>query len=184
MRVVARRGRRAGVDQRGQRRVTRRPDVERNAHRRRRDAVEDDAAHAIRVAAQVFQRDTRAVRAAPQIDPVVAHRRAHGVEIGDPRLGRVLARIDAARGELARARGGAVHWIDVERGAKRILRRERCAVERRRPAGASRVDEDDVAILAHAGQLRGEGAEVRCRLSGPAGEDEQRIGLRIERVCG
>ena len=60
---------RTGADERGQRRVARRPDVERDAHRRRRDAVEHDAAHALRMAPQVFQRDARSIRAAPQVDP-------------------------------------------------------------------------------------------------------------------
>ena len=57
-------------------------------------------------------------------------------------------------------------------------------VERRRAAGAALVDEHDVAVLAHAGQRRGEGAEEARRLAGAAGEDEQRVGARIERVGG
>ena len=139
-----------------ERAIARRPDVERDDHRRRRDAVEHDAAHAVRMAAQVFERDARAVGAAPEVDLRVAERGAHRVEVGDPRGGRVLRGVDAARGELLRARGGLRHRIELERRVDAVVGLERGAGERRRAAGAALVDEHDVAVLAHAGQLRGE----------------------------
>ena len=178
----ARRRLRARVEDRGERDFARRPDVERGSHRRRRDAVEHDAAHVVRVPAQIFLRGARAVRAAPEVDLVVAQRRAHRVEIGDPRRRRVLRGVDALRGELLRAGGRLRHRIELERRLEAVVGLERRADERRRAAGAALVDEHDVAILAHAGQRRGERSEEARRLAGAAGENEQRIGARVQRV--
>ena len=74
MRAAARRRRLAGGEQRVERLLARRPDVERDLQRRRRDAVEHDAAHAVAVAAQVLVRDARAVAAAPQVPARIAER--------------------------------------------------------------------------------------------------------------
>ena len=136
----------------------------------------------LRVPAQVFQRRARPVGAAPEIDPVVAQRRARRIEIRDPRRRRVLRGIHALRGQLARAGSGLRHRIELERAFEAVVGLERRADERRRPAGAALVDEDDVAILADAGQRGGERTEKARGLTGPAGENEQRVGARVQRV--
>ncbi len=166
-------------------RVARRPDFQRDAHVGRRDAVEHHAAHAIRMAPRVFHRRARAVRAAPEVDAVVAERGAHRVEIGDPRGGRVLGRVDAPGREFRGAGLRARHRVEFQRGFDvAFVELERGAGERRAAAGAALVDEDDVAVLAHPVELGGERPEVRRRLARAAGEDEQRVALRSQGVGG
>ena len=172
----------AGVDHVRQRRVARRPDVEAHAKRRRGDAVEHDAAHAVAMTAHVLERRARAVRPAPQVHPWITERRAHRVEIRDECGGRVLRGVDALCGELARASLRLRFGIELERRVDAVVGLERRAFERRRAAGAALVDEHDVAVLAHVDELHRERTQMRSRLSRPAGEHEQRVGARIERV--
>ena len=58
----------------------------------------------------------------------------------------------------------------------------RCAVERRGAPGPTLVDENDIALAAYRVQLRHEWGELRRRLARTARQDEQRIGLRRQRV--
>src|SRR5262245_13729737 len=134
--------------------------------------------------AEVLERCPSPVRAAPKVDPRIAERGTHGLEVLDPRRRRVLRGIDAARRELGRAIGGARHDVDVERALEALVRLERFAVERRRAPGATLVDEYDVAILADIEEQRCEGSEIGRRLPWAPGQDEQRIGARTQRVRG
>ena len=59
---------------------------------------------------------------------------------------------------------------------------ERLACERSAASRAALVDQHDVTMPPHLGQPGREGRERARRLTGPAGEDQQRIGLRVERV--
>jgi hypothetical protein len=63
-----------------------------------------------------------------------------------------------------------------------VARLERGARQRRRAPGAALVDQHHVARAPQFGEARGEGREMRRRLSRSAGEYDQRIVLRIDRV--
>jgi hypothetical protein len=130
--------------------------------------------------AHVLECDTRAVAAAPQVPPRHAQRLAYCLEIRDPRRGRVLREVDAASGELGDALARPGQRIDVQHVLG--IGPERRAVERRAATGAALVYEDHVAAAPHFDQARRERCERACGLAGSAGEYQQRIGLRRERV--
>ena len=147
MRRAARGRLRAGREDRVERALARRPDVEADDHRRRRDAVQHDAAHA-----SGYRRRYSSATRVPYVPPHrlilgVAQRRAHGVEVVDPGRRRVLRGIDAARGEFPRA-GAAFGTGSISSDCPQLaVRLERRARERRRAARAALVDEHDVAVL-------------------------------------
>ena len=127
----------------------------------------------LRVAARVLQRDTRAVGDAVDGDLRDAEPAADRVDVGrDVRRGverpprAHLPRAGRGRGDLRRGEGLLV-------GA---------AAHEARPAGAARVERDEVATGAARGQLVGEvGGERDRRLPGAAGERQDR---RTRRLAG
>ena len=75
-------------------------------------------------------------------------------------------------------RRSSVCSVGLRRRLQRIV--VAVAVERVRLAGAALIDEDDVAIVLHARNNVADGlGELGGALAGAAGEEEERIGLRI-----
>ena len=180
MALPARRGFAARAEHCVEGRLARAPHVERADHRRRYHGVERHGANAVRVPAQVFLRNARAVAAAPEVPLRVTERLAHRLEVGDPRRGRVLRRVHALREQFGRAGLGARDGIRFQRIVVPGL--ERIALHRRRTAGAALVDQDDVACAPDFVQARDERRQRRCRLTRATGEDQQWIRLGRERV--
>ena len=173
----------------GERGLARGPDVEHGSHCRWRDAVEHHAADARGVTAHEFLRDSSAVGAAPKIDAFVAQRRANRVDVGDDFRRGVARDVDVIRSaQLAQfsetsLRGGR-RQIGVDQLIERVARRQRGAFQRRRFAGAARIDEHDVAGAAYTAKRDRHGNQCLRRLTGSAGEHEQGVGIGAERVGG
>ena len=153
--------------------------------RRRRHAVEHDAAHAIRMSPQIFLRDARAVTAAPQVDPRVAERAAHVVEIGDVGVRRVLRRrrcratrarrhrrVPSARD---RSRAQSARSLGRERRAQRAATSGRCRAGRPARCRASCARRSVAPRMA---------ASDDAACPGPPASTKSGSGLRRERVGG
>ncbi len=138
----------AFLDQSVERALGEQAEVLGHVHRRDRDAFEHDAADARFVPPYVFHGQPRAVGAALQVDPIVAERAPDLLEVADG--------ID--RGVLRQVRPDAKRRVAF---ADLVDRQERPAVtpdvhrwsveltcQRVGAAGASLVDEDDVAVQA------------------------------------
>ena len=134
-------------------------------------------ADAIAVLAHVDERGARAVGAAVDVDLVVAEERADIVEI----VHRDRRRVERQVGVVLRLAGlEAIErlLVGLHERLQRIV--VVVAVERIRLAGAALIDEDDVAIVLHAAEdLADHLGQLGGALAGSAGEEEQRIGLRI-----
>jgi intracellular septation protein A len=147
---------------------------ERQAHIGRRDAVEDHRSHTLAMPAQVDEGRPRAVGAAIQIDVLVAEMRADRIEVVHRDARRVVAHVGVVTSQAGFQPGKRL-LVGFHRLAEGVGRRS--TVERVRLAGATLVDEDDIAVAEYPPEdlphLR---RELRRRLTGSAGEEEQRVG--------
>ena len=151
--------------------------VERQAHVGRCHAVEHERADALAVLPQVDEPGPRPVRAAVDVDPLVAEERPDLVEVVHRDRGGVEARVGVVAGQALLQPLEADLVRLVEHGESVIVG---LALQRIRPAGAALVDEHDVAIgLEPPEQLADLPRDLRCALSGTAREKEERIRPRV-----
>ena len=143
----------------------------------RHHGVQHHGARAVRMPAQVFERNTRPVRNTHEVVLRYAERRADRLEVCDVIAGRVEARIrrrpqltQTLFGEFAR-----YSWLDQ---VSRLDGFGPWAVERVRSPGAALVDQDHVALAQHAMKR---GGDLRKSLQGglprAAGQHHDRVGL-------
>ena len=159
-------------------------DIRGQAHGDRSQPVEYGRADAFPVAAHVDQAGARAVRAAVQVDRLVAERGAHIVEVvhGDRRC--VVARVaDGFHFRQAFAQVVERQRVDLQRLAELLLVHvalEEGAGHPARAAGTPLIDEDEVSVAAHVGEPRQHRSrQLGGGLARTAGEEEERIRLRV-----
>ena len=110
----------------------------------RHHPLQHGAAHAARIGAHVHQRRPRAVRATPQVQLLVAQRRAHRLRVVRQLQVPVAREVRAARQLFAAARGGRRRKVAAQ-VRLRVCRVAQLALQRRRAAGAALVHEQQVA---------------------------------------
>ena len=131
------------------------------------------------IAARVVLRHARAVRIAVEIDALVAERLAHRVEIAHRDARRVHAQVRLLRELVAALDVGGADFDFVD-ALEEILVAV-VAIEPMRTARATLVDENDVAIAAHAIEwTRREVYKIHGRGARPTGDQKQRIGFLVE----
>jgi hypothetical protein len=121
--------------------------VERQLHRDRRQPVENDRAHAVRMSPQIDETRPRAIRPAPEIDRLIPERLTHVVQV---------------------VHG---HWCRVEPGIGVELARQRV-----RGTGAALVHEDEVPFAVDLPERSpGRLGELARGLPWATCEDEERV---------
>ena len=131
------------------------------------------------IAARVVLRHARAIGIAVEIDALVSEQHAHRVEIAHRDTGRVHAQVGLLRELVAALDVGRADFDFVEALEEVLV--AVIAVEAMRTARAALVDENDVAIAAHAiERARRRGVQIHGRCARPAGDQEQRIGFLVE----
>ncbi len=141
----------------------------------RHDAIEDERAHTSGEAAQVLLRDAGAVGNTVEVDALVAESCAHALKIRHRKTRGVVGGARARTQQIEAAlRGGEDLRVGSLVEALLVLG----AVEGIGGAGAALIDEYNVALALDTPERSRDACVERTRrLSRPAGEDEERIGL-------
>jgi hypothetical protein len=154
-----------------------------DVQRVRRHRVEHERTRLPWMAHRELLGDAGAVGDADEVDLCGAERLPHRVEVADRVGGRVEAQVRIPRQGIAAALGRAPRLYAIVGVLVGVL--DLAARERMRLAGATLVDQEDVALLQQFGE-RGRDLRVTlgCRLPGTAGEHEHRIGFGRIVVAG
>jgi hypothetical protein len=142
-----------------------------------RHAVENDAAHAIRMTHEVLLRHARSVRHTDEIELRRTERLPQRFEIFDEVGGGVCARIAVFTHRVETALRLRTHAIEIDAG-RVDLGAVVFALERMRATGAALVDEQRVPMLEQLRKCIGDAGEcLRRSLSRPTREEHEEIRL-------